>query len=154
MIHKYTTITILVLVFHLIFVLMISFPEMFPFSVGAQGTTTPDPSLGYKESEWITTKNQRWVEIKNLPNTLHEFRTVGRNDLGTGLWSDPVDERPLPGVLVGKRESSPFYNSGWFIVLIVIIVLLLLALAILVLVKKQRGAKYSGLYITTITIYN
>ena len=117
---------------------------MLSFSVSAQGTTTPDPSLGYKESDWMITKNQRWVVIKNLPNTLHEFRTVGKNDLGTSLWSDPVDERPLPGVLSGKRESSPFYASGWFIVLIIIIVLLLLALVILVLVKKQRGAKYPG----------
>ena len=84
----------------------------------------------------MITKNQRWVVINGLPNTLHEFRTVGKNDLGTSLWSDPVDERPLSGVPAGKRESSPFYASGWFIVLIVIIVLLLLALVIFVLVKK------------------
>ena len=60
--------------------------------------TENDKENKYKESSWQPTSKHSWFIIDDLPNTLHEFRTVGKNDVGSSLPSDIAEERPLTGI--------------------------------------------------------
>ena len=60
--------------------------------------TDDEKETPYKNSSWQSTSKRRWVVIDDLPNTLHEFRTVGKNDIDSSKPSDITEQRPLPGI--------------------------------------------------------
>ena len=45
----------------------------------------------------------KWTQISNLDPELYEFKTIGRNDVGTSPESDITEARPADtGAVVGK----------------------------------------------------
>lgn len=59
----------------------------------------------YKNSSWQNTAKRRWVVIDDLQNTLHEFRAVGKNGVGSSPPSNIVEQRPLSGIGMYKSFS-------------------------------------------------
>lgn len=112
------------------------------FTILGNLKTTTNDSYAYEEyleSNWQNTSADRWIEIKGLSrNTLYEFRTVGRNELGSGMISEPEFGQPIYFL-----ESKAFYKTYWFIALIVLVVLIIAAFSF-VLLMWNRGAKYNG----------
>lgn len=82
------------------------------------------------------------LEIGNLESALYKFRTIGRNDQGESPPSDITEARPIPGIVAGKRSTTPIHQSAWFIALLVLIAILLIVLLIFVLYTRRRGSKY------------
>ena len=68
-----------------------------------------------------------WTEINNLDPELYEFKTIGKNTVGTSPESDVTEARPVIGPDVGKwLKFSPrlrtklvlkchmIFNQSWF----------------------------------------
>ena len=75
--------------------------------------------------------------ISDLPNTLHEFRTVGKNDEGSSPQSDPVEARPLPGVGRCKYLCRVSGGRGGYLLLKLSYLLCLLEITISYLVSLE-----------------
>ena len=52
------------------------------------------------------------VKITGLESKSYEFKTVGRNAVGTSTESDIVELKPEAATLVGRKLFQPFISTG------------------------------------------
>ncbi|XP_068759026.1 neuroglian-like isoform X2 [Montipora capricornis] len=93
----------------------------------------------FQETDWVDYFSTETVEITGLESKSYEFKTVGRNAVGTSTESDIVELKPEAASVVGRPVDSPsVYNSDWFITLMVISAGTLVLLAIIFIYRRCR----------------
>lgn len=61
----------------------------------------------FLETDWVDHFSTQWTEIKNLEPEVYEFKTVGKNTVGTSPESDVTEARPEQGpAIIGKHQEA------------------------------------------------
>ena len=61
----------------------------------------------FLETAWVDHFSTQWTEIKNLEPEVYEFKTVGKNTVGTSPESDVTEARPEQGPpIIGKHQEA------------------------------------------------
>ncbi|KAJ7377911.1 ATP-dependent DNA helicase chl1 [Desmophyllum pertusum] len=100
----------------------------------------------FQETDWVDHFRVQWTEINDLEPELYEFKTIGKNAVGTSPESDVTEaiSAEKSAAVSGKRDSSQMYESDWFITLIILSAGVLLLLLIVVVVRRCRRRRSSN----------
>ncbi|XP_073228624.1 fibronectin type III domain-containing protein-like [Porites lutea] len=113
-----------------------------------EGGSQWDPLKGgeFLETQWMDHFSTQLVKVNSLDTDVYEFKTVGKNLVGTSPESDVIEARPEPDPVVSSQRGNPtVYGKDWFIILMILSACTLILLITVILCKSSKRRRSSSL---------